>query len=255
MWNQPLVPLFLALVLIPDPGVSQFGAQGGRCKDCRNPGDPTKFTEEMRKKVHGFDNCAHTKTVRFKLENGIFCANKDQTWVKELIACLEDKKCKEDTSSSSQKEFSKGTNEKPSIMTTKAPTTAPVTSMRPSTQSLDQNIGQSTEPTVPTEPTEPAAPSDLNTTPLDSNKANINLAQGKDKSIEPQDAGDPHSKMKQMQTAVISLIVIVLFLVAVGVGVYCRMKKANKFGPPCGSRPMMYTAAPSEDSVIEVNAG
>lgn len=243
MWISPLVLLFLALVLIPDPGVSQFGSQGGRCRDCQTS---KKLTEEIKKKVKRFSICPHSDNIRLELENGIFCAKKDQPLVKELIECLErrDSNCREDTS---QKEFSKGTNEKPSTTTTNAPTTAPVTSMKSSTQSRDQNIGQSTEPA------EPAAPRNLNTTPLDHNKANINLAQGNPKSIEPQDPGDPHSKIKHMQTTIISLIAIVLILVAVGVGVYCRMKKTNAFGTPCGSRHMKYTDAPSEDPFIEVN--
>ncbi|XP_073478931.1 uncharacterized protein [Aquarana catesbeiana] len=244
MWISPLVLLFLALVLIPDPGVSQIGPQVARCRDCQTS---KELTEEIKKKVKSFSRCPHRDTIRLELENGrIFCAKKDQPLVKELIDCLERKasNCQEDTS---QKDFSKGTNEKPSTTTTNAPTTAPVTSMKSSTQSRDQNIGQSTEPA------EPAAPRNLNSTPLEYNKANGNLAQGKDKSIETQDAGDPHSKIKHMQTTIISLIAIVLVLVAVGVGLYCRMKKTNAFGTPCGSRNMKYTDARSEDPFIEVN--
>ncbi|CAI9552054.1 unnamed protein product, partial [Staurois parvus] len=194
---------------------------------------------------------------RFEVDNGSICANKSLLWVKQLMKCIDGGlNCKDDASSSSQKK-SKGTNEKPPTRTTNTPTTAPVTSTKPSTQSWDQNIGQYTEPAEPgaaTPAASLAAPSDLNTTLLDPNKAN-NLPQGKDKSIEHQNTENQQSKMKHMQIAVISLIAIVLVLVTVVVGVYCQKRKANNFNTPCGSRTMEYTAAPSEASITEVNVG
>ncbi|XP_040202596.1 uncharacterized protein LOC120933444 [Rana temporaria] len=244
----PPVLLFLALVLIPDPGVSQFGAQGRICKDCGKieaNEDPTKLNELINK-VTKYAKCPHTDNIRFtlKTQQGPICAKNYLSWVTKLKACLDAKTCLDDASSSSRKEFSKGTNLNPSTTTTNTPTTAPVTSMKPSTQSQDQNIGQSTEP---------AAPAVLNTTPLDSNKENLNLAQGKDQSIEPQNAGDQHSKIKHMQTIIISLIVIILVAVAIFVGVFCQRKKANKISTLCGSRPLEYTTAPSEDSFKVLN--
>lgn len=247
MWSPRWVLLLLALVLIPDPGASQFGIQNKKiCSDCKgkvmDTDDEDMFQRMIDGEVEDSVKCPLQSNARFQLKNGtIVCGKRHLTWVKKIIECYNEDKCLQYTSSNHKKEPFQGTNEKPFTTTVNAPTTAPVNNLKPSTQSWDNNIGHSTEPTEAgaARPTT----SLVATIRPDSNNANIDSRQG-DKSQEPT---AENSKMKHMQIAIISLILIVLAMVAVGVGLYCRKKKKNEFNSSCN--PIGYTPAPSEDSI------
>ncbi|KAM5172495.1 uncharacterized protein ACMZJ9_005283 [Mantella aurantiaca] len=185
MWISWQALLFLVTVLIPDPGVSQYGALLRKeCRACKGQEiwkESTKFHYEDSKE-HQYWKCPPTDIVRFQLkdERRIICANKHDAWVQQLMDCIHNgKKCFEKTDSNSKTEFAKGTNEKPSTTTINAPTTAPVTSVKPSTPSWDHKTGQSTQPAELDAATPTAslvASSVSHTTPLD--KAKINPHQG-----------------------------------------------------------------------------
>ncbi|XP_072255526.1 uncharacterized protein [Pyxicephalus adspersus] len=260
MWKARLLLLVLVFGMTPDPGVSQFGAQLSLCRSCKyyKEENATLFLYAVNRKPVSFKRCPHTDNIRFTLKNNeIMCANKNLAWAKKLMEYSE--KCKdglistapvcENGDSSAQKEFSKGTNEKPSTTTITAPTTLPVTSMKTSTQSWSPNFERSTEPADPkltTSNENIVVNDDLDTTNV--NKENINLHQGHKPSENP-NVEDRDAKMKHANIAIISLIAIVLLLVAVFVGQYFRKKKTNASNVPCTS---MYKLTPSQDSLAEV---
>ncbi|XP_053574220.1 uncharacterized protein LOC128663760 [Bombina bombina] len=211
MWN-----LLFVTLLIPQPVFSQFGASYDKCEHCKKLRDPPA-TEQFQKylqNVKSYDNCPSNR-VRFNVENAFFCAENTQDWVKSLKACLDNKinSCLKTVDAGPNKDFSKGSAKDLSML--------PSTTADYATKILGNILKKeytvtSTQPTMTT--TENPGQTNLEVhTQQDSEKLQDE--------IHPTSAEELERKMQNSTVAIISLIIICLFLTSIVTFFICNRKK------------------------------
>ncbi|XP_075711618.1 uncharacterized protein LOC142748403 [Rhinoderma darwinii] len=116
MWSPALTfLLFLILELIAQPGVSQGVKAPPICRECKGllteKGVTQKFYQILVERAN-YSGCPNN-IVAFKLPNRTYCGSKMESWVINLIKCIDQGRNPCLQSSESQQDFSKGSNEKP----------------------------------------------------------------------------------------------------------------------------------------------
>ncbi|XP_077117898.1 uncharacterized protein LOC143774321 [Ranitomeya variabilis] len=221
-----LLFLFLILELIPQPGVSQGGNNwkyfpncGGFLKDA-NMNDRFYLNLVENATYEKFAN----NIVKFKLPGGIFCGERGESWVENVINCINQDRqpCLKRT------EIPKGSNEK--LLSTTQKTTyttkeAPFPGQstqtwkggtKTSSESANKNPG-TLQKTLETIMGATTTAQDLD----QNNDSQHGIKQSAEKE-------DEKSKKKQMMIAIISLILIVLAMTAIATYFVCRKGKVTK---------------------------
>ncbi|XP_044129393.1 uncharacterized protein LOC122922748 [Bufo gargarizans] len=234
--------LLLILELSPRPGDFQGASQFKVCPECKKllrEKDVKPAFYKTLVRIAIYTDCPNN-IIRFQLpKGGIFCGEKTESWVNNVTKCIKQDRDSCLQQSESQKEFSKGSNEKPPI--TMLETT---TSTARSTQTWKGGTSKPSEEIYTTQKILETTIG-LSITTLESEQKN-NLLQGNEPST---DQPNEKSKMKQMTIAIVSLLLIVLVMTSVGVYVWCRKVRFSECRRSCQERTVMYQPAPLEDKI------
>ncbi|XP_075715294.1 uncharacterized protein LOC142750237 [Rhinoderma darwinii] len=246
MWSPALTfLLFLILELVAQPGVSQGVKAPQICRECKGllteTGVTQKFYQILVKRAN-YSACPNN-IVTFKLPNKTYCGSKMESWVINLIKCIDQGRNPCLQSSESQQDFSKGSNEKPPTTNQESTssTVRLVPSIRLSTQYWKEGTFKPTENTIEDllstqeiqKTTTDLTSRGLTTTDLTStgllttapdSDSNNSLLHGN----ETPNKVDEESKTKKMSIAIILLLLIVLGMTAVGTYFWCRKGKSTK---------------------------
>ncbi|XP_056426200.1 C-X-C motif chemokine 16-like [Hyla sarda] len=227
--------LLFVLELTPRPGYSQQG--GGFLKNCPKC---IKFLKVEDMTIQIFEllvqkatpkEC-HTNYIEFQLPRGIICGDKINSWVGEVIKCIDQGRtpCLPTT-----------TQKFPTSSTNTAPP------FRLSTQTWTGGTSIPSKTTIEELSTQkyPETTIRLTTTGPDSDQKKDPL-HGNGPSSEKDDV---KSKMSQMTITIISLLLIVLVMTAAGVYVWCRKGSFPHCKRHCVEETVRYEPTPSEDSI------
>lgn len=252
MWSPEYSSLLFVLILelSPQSGVSQGAQLFKYCQDCKKIVKETDVSQRFFQNL--IRNADYTpcpsNIVRFKVPKGIFCGNRLDPWVDKVTNCINQGRISCLEPSETQKDFSKDSNKKPPATTQRSTTSTAQTdpSLRLSTQTWKGGTMKPSETT-----TQQLGPTQrvLETTkglPTRSpdQYQNHDLLHG----IEPPtEEDDIKGKMKEMTIAIISLILIVLVMAAVGVTVWCRRAKFSACKSHCTEDTIHYQPAPVQD--------
>ncbi|XP_069835557.1 C-X-C motif chemokine 16 [Dendropsophus ebraccatus] len=203
--DSGLLLLLFLLELTPMPGVAQIGPSFKYCQDCKTmPKKDEEGYHVLLVKNAVYEDCPHNR-VKFRLPRVNICADKTDPWVRNVMSCIDQGRTPCLQPSTTQKEQT--------LQTTQESTAKTAPPLRQSTQTWAGGTLK------PSEATTQEATMGLTSTRPDSEQNKdllhgIGPTEGKD--------DDTKSKMNQMTIAVISLILIVLVMVAVGTYFGCR---------------------------------
>ncbi|XP_077117901.1 uncharacterized protein LOC143774322 isoform X2 [Ranitomeya variabilis] len=109
-----LLFLFLILELIPQPGVSQGRNHWKYCQDCgrflKDSAMNDRFYQYLVQNAT-YEECPHN-IARFVLPRGIFCGERGESWVENVIRCINQGRLPCLKSSENQQDFPKGSYNK-----------------------------------------------------------------------------------------------------------------------------------------------
>ncbi|KAG9465131.1 hypothetical protein GDO78_018866 [Eleutherodactylus coqui] len=245
------VLLFLILELKPQPGVSQMANLLKHCKECKNflkNDDVTpNFYRNLITKAN-YTICPNS-VIKFVLPKGIYCGIRSESWVDEVTNLIDQGRNPGLQPVENQQDFSKGSKDKPPTTTQESTSTARIVpSLRLSTQTWKGGTAKPSETTTEKLRTTPdilEITMGLTTTAPNPDHNN-GLLHGNEAPIKED---DQKSKMKQMTIAVISLILIVLVLTAVGVYAWCQRVRFTKCKTHCTEEIVKYQPTPSEEQI------
>ncbi|XP_072005903.1 C-X-C motif chemokine 16-like [Engystomops pustulosus] len=239
--------LALVFILTPQPGVSQHAHLFRLCQDCAKKmleegSVKENLLQNMYKNANYMD-CPHN-IVRVQLRNHTYCATRGTPWVDKVTGCIDKGRTSCLSSTENRKDFSKGSeNEKPPSTTQRSTSAGTTLPLIQSTQTWKGGTSKPSE-IITVELKNLGSTIGLPTTAPDSEQNN-DLLHGNGPSVEKD---DEKGKMKQMQIAIISLILIVLVMSAIGMYIWCRRRKTTTCRSQCAEESVHYQPAPSEES-------
>ncbi|KAE8620199.1 hypothetical protein XENTR_v10010146 [Xenopus tropicalis] len=233
MW----IRLLLVCLLSVHSAVAQFGANAGACCFDMKPRDPPTdaLFRLYKEKVKGFEECPHYR-VQFKFDKGKICASKHDAWVEKLICHLKKDSyfCAKHGDSGSRPDFSKDSKKVPTTIPpapdvagdSKKPPGPAVTQRAPNANTQKATTAPSGTEAAPTE--QAAVPGDYPVTPTQYSA--VAKEQDKERLENPETIDKETGVSSSMKTAIISLVFISLFLVALVAFLICRRRRKPESG-------------------------
>ncbi|OCT59419.1 uncharacterized protein LOC108703506 [Xenopus laevis] len=235
--SHPILLLLVCLLPIHS-GVAQYAGKGGCCDTSSPQNKPTdSLLKRYKERVKSYEECQHSK-VRLQFEKGHICASKHDNWVQELICHIKpestDSFCAKYKDSRSGPDYSKGSEKAPP---TSPPAGADANVVSNSNQAPGGAVTQRVPTTAPS--SKEAAPSEYTTVPGDYEDVpseypvsprEFAVGNQKEKDSERRENLESTEGKKEgvtsfMKTAIISLVFISLFLVALVAFLICRRRK------------------------------